>query len=47
MSYIYNINKEEFTHYINNVGSINNIEDDFLDGIYKCESSSTLVLGFG
>jgi hypothetical protein len=41
VSYIYNFKKEEFTHYVPNIG-----DDEFLDGIYKCESNSTLVMGF-
>ena len=41
VSYIYNFKKDEFTHYVPNVG-----EDDFLDGIYRCEGSATLVLAF-
>ena len=31
-SYIYNFKKDEFTHYYNYA-----VEDEFLDGLYKCE----------
>ena len=41
-SYIYNFQKEEFTHYINN-----SVEDEFLDGLYRSQGNTTQVLSFG